>query len=1230
MEIDAASAQREQKKQNDQASARPPGNDSIVSKQFHVSLVSQVKTIHQPMASFLTRFFLIKIRPSLKNLFVFVVDRKSRLEETPPQMKSSSSSKNNQMNPKTSSSRSFAWGQRAAFSCLLFASLFAANAATFTERNPAQDFDNLKNAGNTSPQALWSNGTTMWVADGADGKLYAYKTADKTRDPLKDFNTLDAAGNNLPTGLWSNGTTMWVTDWQDTKIYAYKMSDKSRDPAKDFDTLIVAGNIRPTGIWSDGDTMWVSDTADTIYAYKMSDKKPNPAKEINIRSLIGNRYVQDIWSDGTTLWAADFAGSRGTNKLYAFNLSGQSRDASKDFNTLEAAGNDQPRGLWSDGTTMWVADAKDDKIYAYRLSTQEPSLSDDNNLASLELAGAEWLPDFDGRADFYRAVTIDYDVAHVVVAAVAIHEGASVEISPPDDDPNTPGHQAALSTGDNTTITITVTSESGIARDYTLLVSRSTSWHRALDFNALNAAGNSHPRGLWSDGITMWVADASDARIYAYKTVDKTRDPAKDFNTLSAAGNTSPMGIWSDGTTMYVADWQDDKLYAYNMSDKSRNPSEDFNTLSAAGNTNPTGIWSDGTTMWVADTADRIYAYNMSDKSRNPSEDFDTYNTIGNRYIQGIWSDGTTMWAADFAGANGISKIYAFNLSNKNRDVAKDFNSLSPAGNNQPRGLWSGGETMWVVDSSYDKLYAYHLSDTASLNYLEVSGAQLSPAFRKSIVEYSAVTDSITNVTITATADRSEASISISPTDADPNTDGHQVDMSEGSNTITITVTASNTRISGRTYTVRVRRALSSDNTLRNLTMSNPSLTPFPFPLPFRSDITYYTATVAPNVASTTITAEANHAEASVSISPSDADTETEGHQVALTESYNTITITVTAADGSIKNYTLDVWVEDDTSDNTLENLTLNNATLSPNFHGNTTNYTARVGQARAVTTVEVRANHSMARTVILPADADGETAGHQVNLIEGANSIFIVVIAPNGNPRAYTIRIHRSFSGDASLKSLQLSGVTISPKFVAGTTSYRGNVARTTTSTTVTAQRNHSMARTVILPADADRETAGHQVALIDGVNPITIVVIAPDGTSRIYTVSVTRPPHSVVETGLISHLSLNDRQTARDISLPSTLSARARTPESRLLAVEASPEGVRFVFLVADSGKEDGFTVEARSSLKTGKWRVLREGVDCTVIQEASGRDTDTRVTVILPNAEENQMFLRLIPKH
>ena len=58
-------------------------------------------------------------------------------------------------------------------------------------------------------------------------------------------------------------------------------------------------------------------------------------------------------------------------------------------------------------------------------------------------------------------------------------------------------------------------------------------------------------------------------------------------------------GIWSDGITMWVSDSPDDKLYAYNLITKGYTPTEDFNTLAVA-NTAPDGLFSDGTTIWVA------------------------------------------------------------------------------------------------------------------------------------------------------------------------------------------------------------------------------------------------------------------------------------------------------------------------------------------------------------------------------------------------------------------------------------------------------------------------------------------------------------------------------------------------------------------------------------------------------------------------------------------------------
>ena len=228
----------------------------------------------------------------------------------------------------------------------------------------------------------------------------------------------------------------------------------------------------------------------------------------------------------------------------------------------------------------------------------------------------------------------------------------------------------------------------------------------AAEFNTLEAAGNTWPDGIWSDGTTMWVVDWLDEEIYAYNMVSKARVPGKEFNTLEAAGNTWPGGIWSDGTTMWVADWLDQEIYAYDMVSKARVPGKEFNTLEAAGNALPRGIWSDGTTMWVADShTEKMYAYDMVSKARVPGKEFNTLKGAGNTLPGGIWSDGTTMWVAD----SHTEKIYAYDMVSKARVPGREFNTLDTAGNWAPQGIWSDGTTMWVVDSGDGKIYAYSM-----------------------------------------------------------------------------------------------------------------------------------------------------------------------------------------------------------------------------------------------------------------------------------------------------------------------------------------------------------------------------------------------------------------------------------------------------------------------------------------------------------------------------------------
>ncbi len=551
------------------------------------------------------------------------------------------------------------------------------------DRNSGEDITTISDSSNNDPTGIWSDGTTMWVADDVDDKLYAYKMSDLSRDSSKDFNTLSAAGNNNPRGIWADGTTMWVMDADDYRIYAYKMSDKSTDTGKEFDLqLAEPTNVGPTGIWSDGTTMWVGDHYLTkVFAYKMSDQTRDSGKDFNTLSAAGNTNPAGIWSDGTTAWIVD----DNSKKVYAYKLSDKSRDASKDFDTLDAAGNDNPWGIWSDGSTTWIADDVDDKLYAYYPYTALLPTVVGSTMATLTLNGysGDWWLKKTAPTPAGTCTVGESDFSHALTALTA---NTTYTYKAYD----TSNCASADEIGETTFATVSVGDRNA-----------------AQDVNTVFEAGNTFPKGVWSNGTTMWVADATNDKLYAYKMSDKSRDASKDFNTLSAAGNNDPRGIWSNGTTMWVADEIDKKLYAYKMSDKSRDAAKDFATLDAADNDDPQGIWSDGTTMWVADRTDsKLYAYKMSDKSRDAAKDFNTLNAAGNNHSDGIGSDGTTMWVADYLD----DKLYAYKVSDKSRDATKDITTVSDSADPVPTGIWTDGITIWVIEASLSdtKIYAYY------------------------------------------------------------------------------------------------------------------------------------------------------------------------------------------------------------------------------------------------------------------------------------------------------------------------------------------------------------------------------------------------------------------------------------------------------------------------------------------------------------------------------------------
>ncbi len=207
------------------------------------------------------------------------------------------------------------------------------------------------------PSGIWSDGTTMWIANdnGAHGlakAIYAFNLSTGDSDNSKTIHL--HSDNGHLNGIASDGTTMYVSDYDDDKIYAYTIATGARDTSKESGTI---PDIN--GMWvEDSTTIWLSNELhDLVRPYNLSDWTIN--NSIPASSVDGNPY--GIWSDGTTLWVAEDT----DDEIIGFDLSTGNRNIFKDFKRLAFFNNRNPFGIWSDGTTMYVADWQDQRVYAY-------------------------------------------------------------------------------------------------------------------------------------------------------------------------------------------------------------------------------------------------------------------------------------------------------------------------------------------------------------------------------------------------------------------------------------------------------------------------------------------------------------------------------------------------------------------------------------------------------------------------------------------------------------------------------------------------------------------------------------------------------------------------------------------------------------------------------------------------------------------------------------------------
>ena len=244
-------------------------------------------------------------------------------------------------------------------------------------------------------------------------------------------------------------------------------------------------------------------------------------------------------------------------------------------------------------------------------------------------------------------------------------------------------------------------------------------WIRDEDF-ALHSE-NADPKSIWSDGETLWVGDDAAAKVFAYRLWDNPGTEASEYGTRDPGRDVPGLGqedfhVTGHGPRLYVAeealDGASRDVFGYDLASLTRLEDRDFvygGPDVAGGLLIVRGMATDGRHMWITDTTAQAHAFRLLDDPETPGDEYgrpDTSRRLtipGSGQLTGLFTDGRTMWGVRF-GSQGAS-VRSVKLSD-GTGAGYDFPLREE--NDHAYGLWSDGETFYVVDADDGMIYTYH------------------------------------------------------------------------------------------------------------------------------------------------------------------------------------------------------------------------------------------------------------------------------------------------------------------------------------------------------------------------------------------------------------------------------------------------------------------------------------------------------------------------------------------
>lgn len=367
-------------------------------------------------------------------------------------------------------------------------------------------------------------------------------------------------------------------------------------------------------------------------------------------------------------------------------------------------------------------------------------------------------------------------------------------------------------------------------------------------------------------------------------------------------------------------------------------------------------------------------------------------------------------------------------------------------------------------------------SSDSSLKSLSADGYTLSPSFSSGTTSYTiSVPSDATSVKLSGETNDSKATV----------TGLGNINLTGDSTIAYVKVTAEDGTT--KTYTINIEKQASSidkknsDATLKSLDASGYTLNPV-----FKSNVNNYSIKVKNNVTGLNITAIPSSDKANVSIS---------GNK-NWKEGVNTVVIKVTAEDGTVNNYLLNVTREGSgdnpvsntlSSDNYLKDLVINSShEISQKFDSNISNYDVMVPNEVDKLDFKFVTSDSKATVRVI---------GNENFKVGEVNTVQIEVTAEDGTKRIYTLNVSRTTDGsDNKLKDLVIGGVNLNPDFNPDVLDYEIKVDGDTDKLDISAIPENG---------DCTVEIIGNE-NLKEGNNTVLVKVTDKNNFTRYYTIDV------------------------------------------------------------------------------------------------------------------------------